>query len=109
MADGVRRFSNGVRGPGDELSVGLQQDGATTWLRSRDRGGCEKHKTVLSGEPWGLGLALPIMRSRMVDGGGKDNASYTAALANRQPPQDVPTPYRHPYTVRNRLPYRTVR
>ncbi|KAI8425505.1 hypothetical protein MSG28_011338 [Choristoneura fumiferana] len=23
MADGVRRFSNGVRGPGDELSVGL--------------------------------------------------------------------------------------
>ncbi|KAI8423963.1 hypothetical protein MSG28_002632 [Choristoneura fumiferana] len=30
MADGVRRFSNGVRGPGDELSVGLQQDGATT-------------------------------------------------------------------------------
>ncbi|KAI8423731.1 hypothetical protein MSG28_012762 [Choristoneura fumiferana] len=43
--NGVRRFSNGVRGPGDELSVGLQQDGATTWLRSRDRGGCGKHKT----------------------------------------------------------------
>ncbi|KAI8426656.1 hypothetical protein MSG28_005425 [Choristoneura fumiferana] len=38
--------------PGDELSVGLQQDGATTWLRSRDRGGCGKHKTGLSGEPW---------------------------------------------------------
>ncbi|KAI8433726.1 hypothetical protein MSG28_015714 [Choristoneura fumiferana] len=53
MADGVRRFSNGVRGPGDELSVGLQQDGATTWLRSRDLGGCGKHKTGLSGEPWG--------------------------------------------------------
>ncbi|KAI8422239.1 hypothetical protein MSG28_006133 [Choristoneura fumiferana] len=53
MADGVKRFSNGVRGPGDELSVGLQQDGATTWLRSRDRGGCGKHKTGLSGEPWG--------------------------------------------------------
>ncbi|KAI8423018.1 hypothetical protein MSG28_014106 [Choristoneura fumiferana] len=52
MADGVKRFSNSVRGLGDELSVGLQQDGATTWLRSRDRGGCEKHKTGLSGEAY---------------------------------------------------------
>ncbi|KAI8419820.1 hypothetical protein MSG28_008458 [Choristoneura fumiferana] len=33
-------------GQGVLLSVGIQQDVATTWLRSRDRGGCEKHKTV---------------------------------------------------------------
>ncbi|KAI8429496.1 hypothetical protein MSG28_000131 [Choristoneura fumiferana] len=58
----VRRFSNGVRGPGDELSVGLQQDGATTWLRSRDRGGRGKHKAGLSGEAW----RRPMSSSRQV-------------------------------------------
>ncbi|KAI8419800.1 hypothetical protein MSG28_008451 [Choristoneura fumiferana] len=37
MADGVKRFSNGVRGPGDELAVGLQQDRATTMRKAQDR------------------------------------------------------------------------
>lgn len=43
------------------MSIGLQQDGRTTWLGSRERDGCGWRKIGLFGEPSGHLLADMLM------------------------------------------------
>lgn len=45
--------SSGVSGTEDAVSVGLQQDETTIWLRSRERDGSGWRRTGLFSESWG--------------------------------------------------------
>lgn len=46
LIDGAKYFPSGIQGWEDAASVGLQQDDATTWLRSRISDGCGWPKSV---------------------------------------------------------------
>lgn len=52
IADGAKKLWSDIHGPDNTMSVGLQQDGVTSWLRSWERDGFGWRRAGLFDEPW---------------------------------------------------------